>query len=349
METRKVQKVGASTLTVSLPKEWVQRRGVKQGDQVFLQEEGATIRVVPAPAYAQPVKAEYLVSADLCDKPGMLTRALVGNYVLGRDRLRVKGTGRLSTEHLAEIRDSSRRLMGMGIIEETPAQVALQCSIDPTRYPIDALLKRMYNISQTMLDLSVEALMTRDASLARDAIAREDDADTLYYLVLRLVLSAQMDEGLLEPLGIKSRLEIAGNRAVARDLEGVADLCEDIAKNVLVILDNDLRVPEGVAKGFRARVEKVKKAYTAAIASLLSHDFRAAYEAGELAREFQGEVQSLARQLLREGRSLEMHLAMRSILSGLSRLGEYAKSISMIAVNRYLERPTNLCKPVTEP
>jgi len=346
METRKIQKVGASTLTVSLPKDWVTRRGVHQGDQVVLQEEGATLRIVPAAAYAVSVKEEYVIDAGLCDKPGLLTRVLVGNYVLGRDRLLIQGEGRLSSEHLAETREAARRLMGVGIIEETATKISLQCSIDPTRYPIDALLKRMYNISQTMLEESVEALVTRDPALARDAIAREDDADTLYYLVLRLILSAQMDEGLLEPLGIKSRLEIAGDRAIARDLEGVADHCEDIARNVLFILDKNLKVPDSVVKSLKTRIERVKKAYTSAIAALLSHDIHAAYEAGELAVAFQDDLQTLTRQLLREGRSMEMLVAMRSVIQGLSRMGEYAKSISMIAVNRYLERPTNLCRPV---
>jgi len=313
-----------------------------------VRREGATIRVIPTPAYAQPVKAEYLVNAELCDKPGLLGQVIVGNYVLGRDRITVRATGRLSSEHVTEVRESARRLMGVGIIEETQNRVSLQCSIDPTRYPIDALLKRMYNISQTMLDESVEALVTRDPALAKDAIAREDDADTLYYLVLRLILSAQMDEGLLEPLGIKSRLEITGDRAIARDLEGVADLCEDIARNVLLILDKDLRVPDGVVKTLKSRIEKVKKAYTSAIASLLSHDLAAAFEAGQLARDFQDDVQALARTLLKEGRSQDMSLAMRSVLQALSRLGEYAKSIALIAVNRYLERPTNLCKPAEE-
>lgn len=346
METRKVQKVGASTLTVSLPKDWVMRRGIKQGDQVFLQEEGATLRIVPAPAYAQPTKAEYLVDADLCDKPGMLELVIVGNYVLGRDRIQIRSSGRLASEHLAETREAARRLMGVGIIEETANRVSLQCAIDPTRYPLDALLKRMYNISQTMLDEAIEALATKDAALARDAIAREEDADTLYYLVLRLVLSAQMDEGLLEPLGIRHRLEITGYRAVARDLEGVADHCEEIARNVLSVLDNDLEVPGAFTKMLRTKVEKVKKAYTAAIAALLSRDITSAYEAGELAVSFQEDIRLVFRQLLKEGGDPEMMLAMRGVIQGLTYMGDYAKGIAMIAVNRYLEKPTNLCKPI---
>ena len=49
MESRKIQKVGAATLTVSLPKEWAGRRNLKKGDQVFLVEEGDVLKVLPGP------------------------------------------------------------------------------------------------------------------------------------------------------------------------------------------------------------------------------------------------------------------------------------------------------------
>lgn len=36
MEQRKIQKVGQSTLSVSLPRDWLNLAGVKQGDTVYL-------------------------------------------------------------------------------------------------------------------------------------------------------------------------------------------------------------------------------------------------------------------------------------------------------------------------
>src|SRR2546426_12811439 len=87
MESRKIQKVGAATLTLSLPKEWAARRNLKKGDPVFLLEEGDTLRVLPGPVAEERQRAqkEFIVDADLCDVPGMLERVIVGNYVLGRD------------------------------------------------------------------------------------------------------------------------------------------------------------------------------------------------------------------------------------------------------------------------
>src|SRR6266566_317294 len=48
MEARKVQKVGYSTLIVSLPKDWVEEVGLKQGDIVsFRRESDGGITVYP--------------------------------------------------------------------------------------------------------------------------------------------------------------------------------------------------------------------------------------------------------------------------------------------------------------
>src|SRR3972149_5817224 len=192
MESRKVQKVGTSTLTISLPKPWVEKFGLKQGDQVFLEEEGSFLKVTPASmATRHKGSQEYTIDADLCDEPGILGRIIVGNYVLGRERLVVKGSGRLKSDQVHETREAARRLMGMGIIEETASRIVLQCSIEPSKYPIDALIKRLYNLSSTMLDESIEALLTKDERLAQDALHREDDADMMYWLLLRVPLFAQ--------------------------------------------------------------------------------------------------------------------------------------------------------------
>ena len=48
MESRKIQKVGAATLTISLPKDWADKRNLKKGDQVFLTEDGEALKVLPA-------------------------------------------------------------------------------------------------------------------------------------------------------------------------------------------------------------------------------------------------------------------------------------------------------------
>ena len=346
MESRKVQKVGTSTLTISLPKPWVEKFGLRQGDQVFLEEEGAFLKVTPAAmATRRTGSPEYVIDADLCDEPGILHRVIVGNYVLGRERIQIKASGRLKSEHLQEARDAARRLMGMGIIEETSSRITLQCSIEPTKYPVDTLIKRLYNLSSTMLDESVEALVTRDKRLAEDALHREDDADMMYWLLIRLLLSAQADDSLLEQLGLRNRLEIAGYRLIAKELETVADYGEDIARNVIELIEADVEIPSSLVKSLRDLVEGVRDVYSKGIGGLLSRDLKLANQAILTRDEMKKKEQKFMRLLFEEVDEPTVLLNFRNIIDGVQRMADYGLSIAVIAFNRYLERPTNLCKP----
>jgi len=347
MESRKIQKVGAATYTVSLPKEWVGRRNLRKGDQVFLEEDGEGLRLMlnPATGARERKGEECTVNADLCAEPGMLARVIVGGYVLGRDRIIVQASKRLRSEHQDEIRQTIRRLMGIGIIEENGSRVVLQCSIDPANYPLDALIKRLYNLGSTMLTEALEGLVKDDRALADDAIKREDDADMMYWLILRLVLSAQLDEALVEPLGMRSRLEIVGYRLIAKDLETVADLSHEIAKNVCEILEQRIRVPPSILKALTEFAETIELAYARALGGLLSRDLKQANEAIRVAAGLEKREQDLVRLVLKELKDPRTILPVRGIYSAMAQIGGFASSIAVIAFNRYLEKPTDLCMP----
>ncbi|MEM2735030.1 MAG: AbrB/MazE/SpoVT family DNA-binding domain-containing protein, partial [Candidatus Bathyarchaeia archaeon] len=50
MERRRIQLVGRSTLTVSLPASWVKRVGLKKGDLVLLSpEKDGSLRIFQSP------------------------------------------------------------------------------------------------------------------------------------------------------------------------------------------------------------------------------------------------------------------------------------------------------------
>jgi phosphate uptake regulator len=352
MESRKIQKVGAATLTISLPKNWVTQRRLKRGDPVFLVEDGEALKVLASQDATERRRSamEFLVDADLCDEPGMLERVIVGNYVLGREKITVRSASRLRSEHLDEVRGAMRRLMGIGILDETPSHVVLHCSIDPANYPLEALIKRLYNLGSTMLSEALEALKTSDATLAEDAIKREDDADMMYWLILRLLLSAQLDDALVERLGLRTRLEIAGDRAIARDLEIAADHAHEIAVQVRDVLRNEIEIPDSIMDAFAGLVDLIGQTFAHALGALLSRDLKAANAALDLSKDLEKREQDIVKLLLRESRRQRTKepsflLPVSGILRSMGQIGGYGRSIALIAYNRYLEKPSNLCRP----
>ena len=79
MEPRKIQKVGYSTLSVSLPMSWAKKTGISKGDVVFINEENdGALRITPEPSKIED-NSVHVVHVDLCDNTKVLARVIVGN------------------------------------------------------------------------------------------------------------------------------------------------------------------------------------------------------------------------------------------------------------------------------
>ena len=346
-ETRKIQRVGTSTLTISVPKRWAARCQLAKGDPVIIEDDGEILRITPPPGPGMLRRdlREQVIDVDYCESPNMLERAIVGNYLLGRERLVIRSSKHLSAGHQREIQAAVRGLLGLGVIEENSNSVILQASVDPSKYPMDTLMRRLFTLGVTMVRESMKALVEGDRLLAEQAIRREEDADQMYWLITRLLLTAQMEDGVREKLGIRHRLWIVGYRVISKEFESVADHAEETARTVIHLLDARKAFPNGVTKGLFRISEDVLQAYASGINALLTGDFTTANEAIDAQEGFAEKVAALQRQLFLEVDDPETLVHLTRILHGIERINDYAHSVAVIATNRYLEQPSNLSQP----
>ena len=238
MESRKVQKVGISTLSISLPSNWVKDVNLKRGDTLFLfPEKDGSLRLIPNIFLeSKGGSEEWVCDIDVCDDPKMLERIIVGNYILGRDLMSIKSSKRIPSNFIARIRGIMRKLIGLGMIEETPNYILLQCSVDPRKFQLDMLLRRLSIISLTIVKESIKALVQFDESLARDAIDREDEADMMFLLAMRLLISAQRKKDTADAIGLKEPIHVLYFGLMLRYLELIGDYAEETARTVLDLL-----------------------------------------------------------------------------------------------------------------
>lgn len=352
MESRKIQKVGASTLSVSLPREWVVANALRKGDLLLFEtmRDGA-LRVAPGAAGSgrpRPEDVEWVINADLCEEPGLLARVLVGCYVIGRSALRITSKTRIKSEHLEEVRTAVARLHGLGIMTETSDEIELQCAIDPTKFPMETVMKRLYTIASTMQKEAMEALEKSDKRLAIDAMGRENEADRIYWLTLRLLLSAQTNPQVAEAIGIRDQLPIVGNRLIAKNLEHVADYADAVARSVLKLLESGSHVEPALVRKFRKASDLSHGIVQDALACIFTHDIRP----GNRAIETKAKVEDLEAEIenvIAKEEDAAAAANLRAIAWSLRRIAEYGSEIAVIGINRYLERPSNICKPAENP
>ncbi len=339
METRKLQKVGYSTLSVSLPSEWVKENGLKRGDTLFLTPEGdGSLKLFPSELVKEKEEVEeYICNADLCIDPKMMERIVVGNYILGREVFSVISSERMSSEHIEEIRGIVRKLIGLGIVEETPDHITLQCSVDPRKFHLDMLLRRLSIISLTIVKEALQALVDLDESLANDAINREDEADMMCMLAMRLLISAQRRREVAEEIGLQDPLHILYYGLMLRYLEQVADYAEEIARRVVPLLKKYKdRLPRWVIEKLSNLNDLAHDLVLKAVDAFFIGDIKIANSLLDMLTFIEVERDRLMTELPELP-----HL--RGILWDINRIADNGAGIALIAINNTLEKKTKIC------
>jgi len=339
MESRKIQKVGYSTLSISLPSNWVKEMNLKRGDSLFLvPEKDGSLKLFPSKLLKSTEKVEeYICNSDLCDDPKMLERTIVGSYILGRDLFSIISAERIHSEHIKETREVMRKLVGLGIVEETTDRITIQCSVDPRKFQLDMLLRRLSIISLTIVKEAVQALVDSDTSLAKDAINREDEADMMYLLAMRLLISAQRKREVAEEIGLKDPLHILYFGLMLRYLELIADYAEEIARRVIELLQ---KYKDKLSKEIIEKISNLNDlAHDLVLKSVdcfFIGDIKIANSLLEMLAFIELERDKMTQELPEIP-----HL--RLILWNINRIADNGGGIALVAINNALEKKTKIC------
>ena len=343
METRKVQRVGYSTLTVSLPREWVEDVNLKAGDIVSIKrEDDGSLKLVPGTRGERAEIKKCVVNSDLCSSRNLLTRVITGNYILGHDTIQIVAKDELKKVHLKEIRATVQRLTGLSIVEQTLRQVTLQSFVDPTRFPIYGLIRRLHIITSSMLEASIKALVEGRAEVATEVTHMEEEADRIYWLIVRQLLLAVQNRSTAANIGIESPLHIVGDRVVAKMLEEMADSAENIANEIVALKDRYVaREPilNEVAK-FAGQVTKISEQ---SLKGFLTGEINLANTAVEIVENVENDERSLAQKVLTYAKEVNLAASLRIITWNLGEIARYSRIIGEVTINRVMEKPTEIC------
>ncbi|WP_372911894.1 PhoU domain-containing protein [Salinigranum sp.] len=330
METRKVQRLGPSTLAMTLPAEWAKEHGVEKGDEVSLRMGGkGTLTVLPESANTEDSKA--VIRADKLNA-NALERAIVAQYVLGRRIIHIeKSEGALDSEHINAVYKAETQLMGLGVIEETPERIAIRCSVDPEDFTLDNLLERLENTGSTMRGEAVKALAHGNPDLAQRALNRERQANKIFVLLLRLIFTAYQNPSLARAVGLEEGFPLIGYRSVAKNLELTADNAEDIANICLNAEDHTLDVDSATMRRIREFTDQVDDVTATAVRAVVDRDYDLTIEVRDMFRA----LKDREREILDDLPEMENQklLQVREVLVSLQQTAQYAMRNAEIAAN----------------
>jgi len=228
-DLRKVQRTPTGTFFVCLPRTWSEQHGLKKGALVSL-SESADGKLFIDPKYND----EPTPKVSSLNIGPYLGREIVGHYLLGSDIIRIEAKERIDFEARNIVKTTVGSLIGLEIVEENYSQIVLQCLLEPSGFPPEKILRRNYAIVAGMHRDSVNSFIDGDSQLAKSVIARDDENNRLYFLLVRILRTIIQNPRLGEKLGLTT-IECLDYRLAASLVESMGDACVQIAIKTLEI------------------------------------------------------------------------------------------------------------------
>jgi phosphate uptake regulator len=341
---RRLQRMGAVTVGVSLPREWVGERGLAVGQSVYLRPlPDGSIIVRDSDRARAPMSAAVQVEAG---EPGEhLFRRLIGAYLTGATEFVLRQPEGLTPETRAIARSFARRTGHTESVAEEGTTLILRDVSMGSGVAVPRLLQRMF---QLVHDQHVEAgrSWNRGPSSSPAALAaRDDEVDRCAWQIergLRLgALEAAMRPG--SDLGDAFRFLMW-----ARDLERVGDHAVLIAEHGSRLAE--AAPPEPLRKMLSTYHAQALDHLKAAHAVAADPDAVRANELLDVGEALQETRAALAdRILMRDAVERLPPAAIRSLgllLQSIDRTTDYAQNFAEIGLDRDLDRSIRAPLPV---
>jgi phosphate uptake regulator len=226
--TRRLQKIGSSIL-VSLPKEWIDANNLDKTNQVEIEtnKNNLSIRTQLNKRPSKDIEITYPLP-----KGESIVPTITGAYLLGFDMIKIVSKSPISITDRERVRGSTRRLVGMEIIDEDATNISVQFLLDETSINPQNILKRMSSIALGMFSDVVSSLESGDKTNLETIVNRDAEINRQYFLLVRLIRSTIMDTRLADIFNLEN-IDILDYRIAANTLEIAGDTVVELSQSLI--------------------------------------------------------------------------------------------------------------------
>jgi len=220
---RKIQSVGTSSFSVSLPKKWVEKSNLDAKSTVFFKElNDGSLLISPAKAAEKESLKKFSINVD--DYKENFGQIVFAAYYLGSEEIIVYSDKKLSDKVKSELRDTVSYMSGTEIVFEEEKKMHLHILLDRAKINANNIISRI----SLIIDSSINSCL--NGPDMKEINRNEEEIDRLYHLASKIILLSLADSNTLATSGIKHRSLAVPYLLISKKLENVADSIEDLAK-----------------------------------------------------------------------------------------------------------------------
>ncbi len=326
MDIRKIQRTSSGTFFVCIPKDWAERNGLKRGKVVYITETADGLLLINPKDNAERAPQAAMISPS-----SFLDRVIIEKYLLGYDIIQVQAKDRISPLDRERVKQASSRLVGLEIIEEDHSKIVMQCLLEPSTFPPQKILRREYSIASGMHRDAVTALLEGDLQLAKNVVARDNEVNRLYFLLVRILRTVIQNPRLSEKLGILP-IDCLDYRLAASLVESIGDHSASIGETASRL--GGTEIPDEFSKLILQLHKVAYESHENAISAVFSHDVSVA----EAVRSEREKVKALFDEIESAIRDLpaEVGRHLLAVASSISRIYDNSVDIADLVMPKIL-------------
>lgn len=327
---RKIQLTGRSTYTISLPREWINKLAIDQGDELSILEQADGSLLISKGSLNTSREKEVTIDIDKLLDINLLEKIIISKYLAGYSKINISSRNEIQSKIRKAISTTVGNLIGSEIISEGIREIEIRDLAIHGEFPIDKALRRAHLISRNMQKLAIESIINSDVESAHDIFERENSVDRLYFLIRREITTALENPSFLKELDLKPN-EVLYVYPVAKSLEKIADHSESIAKSCIEL--NGRKVENEIAEYLTKYSNEALEIHTQAIQAFLSKKLDLAFKAIKI---FEKLTEKLKSKKLSRNRAadFDVEIQIQLIERNLDRICGYGIDIAEMAIDR---------------
>jgi len=326
METRKVQITGKSTYIISLPKTWVKKVKITNGNSVAMMPRTDGTLLINPQFNRRDETPKHRISIETNDVDTMF-RKFIGAYLAGYDLIEIKSPDRLRPDMRQKIRILTHNVIGPEIIDEGSTSVQVKDLLDSSDLAPKQVLKRMYVITRGMHRDAIEALQRHDKDLADDVSTRDDDVDKFNWLIAKQYNLVLNDMFFAEKMHINVK-EVLGYVLVAKSIERIADHAKKIATNA-----REITIDHECLHQIADTSEQILKSFDNAINAFHRNKFDPANQVINDSKKLSEKIDELKKSMFSVDADAKTVASLAYVIDSLERTRAYVIDIAEVSIN----------------
>lgn len=237
MQPRKLIRLGNSSYAIALPKDWIEKSGLKKGDDVYV-EKNSNGEIVISPKFKNVQEdSKIVINVDNIDNY-QLEKEMKSAYVKGYKEIHFEGQ---NNKNLKETIDNIKlNLLSLEFLENGKDKIVVKDLLNIEDINIDNFIKRIDNNLKEGFETLIKSLESGKLNKKDlDEVKKiDDDINKSYMLISRLLLKGLDNPSIITLLKVDT-LELFNKWWFSFNLEHIGDRIKSISK---IMSLNDIEI-----------------------------------------------------------------------------------------------------------